>query len=87
MVDELLDSILVPLAYLFESRKRRKLPVSPSSPEEWEPLRNLLAEQFAKGLMIYSGTTSWNCELTPKGYTAHLPRIRALRALGGSKRT
>ena len=61
MVDELLDSILVPLADLFESRKRRKLPVSPSSPEEWEPLRNLLAEQFAKGLMIYGGTTSWNC--------------------------
>jgi hypothetical protein len=86
--NELLDSILIPLAELFEMRQRlRKLPVSPSSPEEWEPLRDLLAHQFAEGLMLYSGTRSWNCELTPKGYATHLPRIRALRVFGGSKRT
>jgi hypothetical protein len=83
--NELLDSVLLSLADAFEANKGHAVLVSPSSQEEWEPLREFLAGQSAEGLMRYGGKESWSCALTPKGYATYRPRIEALRALGRSK--
>ena len=82
--NQLLDAILPSLADQFEANKgTRFLLIRPSSVEEFEPLRELLARQSAAGLMIVHGTD--RCRLTPDGYRAYLPRITALRALGSAK--
>jgi hypothetical protein len=86
--NELLDPILRSLADGFEAHKSNfaGIEIRPL-PGEWEPLRELLARQFAAGLMLYfgSGTPSWIVKLTQQGYTTHLPRIQALRAIGTAK--
>jgi|HubBroStandDraft_6_1064221.scaffolds.fasta_scaffold626862_2 hypothetical protein len=86
--NELLDPVLLSLADDFEAHRPNSAgrEIKPE-PGEWEALRELLARQFADGLMLYSGhgKPSWLVKLTQKGYTAHRPRIEALRALGRSK--
>lgn len=83
--NEPLDSMLLPLADAFEAHKPNLAGVEVKPlPGEWEPLREFLAQRFAEGLMVYSGTgkESWCVQLTQKGYTAYLPRIKAKRILG-----
>jgi hypothetical protein len=86
--NELLDSMLLSLADEFEAHKGNSAgrEIKPK-PGEWEALRALLARQFADGFMLYSGqgSPSWAVKLTQKGYTEHLPRIEALRALGRAR--
>jgi hypothetical protein len=78
-----LDDMLLPLADAYEVRRNRAVLVEVRSVEEWEPLREFLAQQFADGLMTYWGTgrPTWNVAFTDKGYSTYLPRIRATRAL------
>lgn len=80
--NHLLDPILPSLGDYFEAHKPNSagIEIKPL-PGEWEALRELLAHQFADGLMFYAGTgkPSWIVKLTPKGYSTYLPRIKALR--------
>jgi len=86
--NDLLDPLLPSLADDFEAHRPNSAgrEIKPES-GEWEALRELLARQFADGLMLYSGQgkPSWTVKLTQKGYAEHRPRIEALRALGGAK--
>jgi hypothetical protein len=88
--NELLDPILPSLADGFEAHKSNfaGIEVKPL-PGEWEALRELLAHQFAAGLILYIGTgkPSWIVKLTQPGYTTHWPRIQALRAIGTVRTT
>jgi hypothetical protein len=77
---EILDSILLPLADAFEAGKQAGCPITAANAEEYEPLRECLAEQIADGsltdprrMKIY--------HLTKAGYLKHKPRIDALRSL------
>jgi hypothetical protein len=81
--DEILGEILLGLADEFEAGNPHGRTFEPSCPEEFEPLRECLAEMIAEGwlaqrrpLRIYN--------LTPSGYRNFKPRIQALRALGKS---
>jgi hypothetical protein len=77
---DMLDSILLPLADAFEEGKGHGLPITPASAEEYEPLRECIAELIAEGslsdprkMKVYY--------LTQAGYLKYRPRINALRAL------
>jgi hypothetical protein len=81
--DEVLNEILLGLADEFEAGNPHGRTYEPSCPEEFEPLRECLAEMISEGLLaqrcpfkIYN--------LTPAGYRNLKPRIQALRALGKS---
>lgn len=81
--DEVLDAILLGLADEFEAGNPHGRTYEPSSPEEFEPLRECLAEMISEGWLarrrpfkIYN--------LTPLGYRNLKTRIQALRALGKS---
>ncbi len=81
--DEVLDEILLGLADEFEAGNPHGRTFEPSCPEEFEPLRECLADMIADGwltqrrpLRIYN--------LTRAGYRNFKPRIHALRALGKS---
>jgi hypothetical protein len=81
--NEILDEILPGLADEFEAGNPHGRTFAPSCPEEFQPLRECLADMIAEGwltqrrpLKIYS--------LTPAGYRNFRPRIQALRALGRS---
>jgi hypothetical protein len=73
---DLLNPVLLALADIFESNKGYFAEIKPSSDEERVPLREFLTQQVAEGLMERQADSY---RLTPKGYTAYLPRIRALR--------
>lgn len=79
--DEILDQILLGLADEFEAGKHQGRFINPSSPEEFEPLRECIAEMEAEGWLTraYRGVAHY---LTPEGYRHFKPRIQALRALG-----
>jgi hypothetical protein len=86
--NDLLDSVLLSLADEFETHRPNSAGIAIEPlPGEWEALRELLARQFADGLMLHTGTgkPSWFVKFTQKGYTTHRPRIEALRTLGRSK--
>jgi hypothetical protein len=81
--EKLLDSILLTLADLYEAGNRYWQPIEPSSVEEYEPLRQLLAQLRAESLIWTRPPTGNNgpYQLTAKGYSHFLPKINALRAL------
>lgn len=79
--DRILDEILPTLADEFESGNRRFRTFAPSSPEEFEPLRECLATLIAEGSIIdFLKTKSY--QLTGTGYLRYKDRIGVLRALG-----
>ncbi len=78
---EILDSILLPLADAFEAGKGHGLPITPASAEEYEPLRECLAELIGEGSLIDPKKMKVY-HLTQAGYLTYRPRINALRALG-----
>jgi len=82
---DLLDSMLLPLAELFEEPKTRArfVEIKPSSEEEKVSLREFLTQQVADGLM-QEGIGGGSYHLTPKGYKTYLPRIRYLRGRAGA---
>jgi hypothetical protein len=76
-----LDAILLGLADEFEAGNPHGRTYEPSCPEEFEPLRECLAEMISEGWLaqrrpfkIYS--------LTSAGYRNLKPRIQALRTFG-----
>lgn len=80
--EEIWDSILLGLADNFEAGNRGLRTFSPSSPEEFEPLRECLAMKIAEGsLMDVQSMKVYR--LTSAGYEKYKPRIDALRMLGG----
>ena len=82
--NKLLDSFLLPLADLYEGGiSNRWSPIEPSSVEEYEPLRELLAQLRADGLLTAGPGKNGPYRLTPKGYARFKDRITALRKLGG----
>lgn len=79
--DRILDEILPTLADEFESGNRRFRTFTPSSPEEFEPLRECLATLIAEGSLVdFLKTKSY--QLTAPGYLRYKDRIGVLRALG-----
>jgi hypothetical protein len=78
---EILDQILLPLADEFEAGKHQGRTFTSGCPEEFEPLRECIAEMESEGWLVraYLGTAHY---LTPEGYRHFKPRIQALRALG-----
>jgi hypothetical protein len=79
--DEVLDEILLGLADEFEAGNPHGRTYEPSCPEEFEPLRECLAEMISEGLLAQRRPFKiYN--LTPAGYRNLKPRIQALRALG-----
>jgi len=81
--DEVLDAILLGLADEFEAGNPHGRTYEPSSPEEFEPLRECLAEMISEGWLAQRRPFKiYN--LTPLGYRNLKPRIQALRALGKS---
>jgi hypothetical protein len=81
--EELWYGVLLGLADTFEAAKGQWFGIEPdpSCPEEFEPLRECLAEMIAEGwLAQYRPAKIY--ALTPAGYRHFLPRIQAMRALG-----
>lgn len=79
--NEILDAILLSLADEFEAGNPHGRTIDPSCAEEFEPLRECLADLIAEGFLarrcpfkIYN--------LTSAGYLKFKPRIQALRSLG-----
>jgi hypothetical protein len=79
--DEVLDEILLPLADEFEAGNPRGRTFDPSCPEEFEPLRECVADLLAEQWLAQSGPFKIYT-LTPAGYRNFKPRIQALRTLG-----
>ena len=76
----MLDSILLCLADGFEDARMQYRTITPSGPEEYEPLRELMATLIAEGLVVrYPGFEMY--KLTNAGYLKFKPRIDAMRAL------
>jgi hypothetical protein len=79
--DEILDSILLPLADEFEAGNRRGRAIDSASTES-EPLRKCVATLIAEGsiteFMIASQRTGMY-RLTAEGYRKYKPRIDSLR--------
>jgi hypothetical protein len=79
--DEVFDEILLGLADEFEAGNPHGRTFEPSCPEEFEPLRECLADMIAEGWLTQKRPFKiYN--LTPVGYRNLRPRIQALRALG-----
>jgi hypothetical protein len=82
--DEILYSVLLPLADEFEAGNKRAKTIDPASSEEYELLRECLARLVAEGslteFLIESQKTGMY-QLTNEGYRKYKPRIDALRAL------
>lgn len=81
--EEILDEILLGLADSFEAGNRHGYGIEqdPLRPEEFEPLRECLADMISEGWLTqrYSFRIY---DLTPAGYRHFKPRIQALRFLG-----
>lgn len=81
--DEVLDAILLGLADEFEAGNPHGRTYEPSCPEEFEPLRECLAEMISEGWLAQRRPFKiYN--LTALGYRSLKPRIQALRTLGKS---
>jgi hypothetical protein len=81
--DKMLDAILLPLADLYEHGNRHWQPIDPSSLEEYEPLRELLARLRADRFVVARAPIgkSGPYQLTANGYAHFKDRIKALRVL------
>ncbi len=79
MDTKLLDSILLPLADLYEGGNNNWLPIEPSSPEEAEPLRELIAELCSGAVLLRKPGKGGPYQLTAKGYRHFKERIKFLR--------
>jgi hypothetical protein len=78
--DEILDEILPGLADEFEAGNPHGRTFEPSCPEEFEPLRECLADMVAEGWLVQRYRMKiYN--LTPAGYRQFKPRVQALRVL------
>ena len=75
---DILDSILLPLKDAFEDGKGHGLPITPASAEEYEPLRECIAELIAEGSLTDPRKMKVY-HLTPAGYGKYRPRIITLR--------
>ncbi len=78
--DQVLDKILPGLGDEFEAGNRSYRSFKPSSPEEYEPLRECLAALVAEGSLIDFNKMG-GYQFTRAGYQKYKPRIDALRAL------
>jgi len=77
---EILDQILLGLADQFEAGKGHVRTYAPSCAQDYEPLRECVAELVAEGsLADFRKTNSYS--LTPAGYLKYKPRIDALRVM------
>ena len=79
--EEVLDEILLGLADEFEAGNPHGRTYEPSCPEEFEPLRECLAEMVADGWLAQRRQFKIY-KLTPAGYSHYKARVQALRALG-----
>jgi hypothetical protein len=80
--EETLDSILRPLADVFDAGSKHWQSIDPASPEEYEPLRECIAQLRAEGsLKAPNEKMHGPFQLTEDGYNKYLPRIKALRVL------
>jgi hypothetical protein len=82
MIDnEILDSLLLSLADLFESQSNnRVVTFEHSTPEEFEPVRECKATLIAEASAVnFQGTGG--LRFTPAGYAKYKDRVAALRAL------
>jgi hypothetical protein len=79
--NKILDDLLLPLADLFESQvSNRIVTLEPSTPEEFELVRECKAALLAEGSAInFRGTGG--LRFTPAGYAKYKDRIAALRSL------
>jgi hypothetical protein len=78
--NDILATILKVLAVRFEEGNRHRATVTASTPEEEQPLREVLAELRAEGsINEFAGTY----QFTPDGYTKYKPQIEWLRATEG----
>jgi hypothetical protein len=80
-----LDEILLGLADQFEAGNRTFRTLMPSSPEDYEPLRECLATLIAERSLVDPHKTA-SYQLTPAGYMKYKARIDALRAMSGVNR-
>lgn len=78
---EILDEMLPTLADEFEAGNPHGRTFEPLCLEEFEPLRECLADMIAEGWLTQRRPLKIYC-LTPAGYRNFKPRIQALRALG-----
>jgi len=76
----ILDQLLLPLADNFEAGNRSVRTFDPSSPEEFEPLRECIAGLIAEG-SVEDFQKMRAYRLTPSGYAKYRERIKALRTL------
>jgi hypothetical protein len=78
--NQVLDQILLPLADVFEAGNTKRVTLTPSSSEEYEPLRECLAALTAEG-SLGDPENAKVYRLTPLGYAKYKDRINALRTL------
>jgi hypothetical protein len=76
----MLDSIFLPLADQYEAGNHHDVIIEPASPQEYEPLRELMAKLRSEGLIAKAHKIS-AYRFTDAGYAKFKPRIDALRAL------
>jgi hypothetical protein len=80
---DILDSILLGLADEFEAGNGtgRLIEHDTACPEEFEPLRECLADLISEGWLVQRAPFKVYA-LTPEGYRHFKPRIQALRMFG-----
>ena len=80
--EEILNEILPGLADGFEAGNQKARWFSPSSAEEFEPLRECAAELVAEGsARSFQTPQTFIMALTAEGYRRYKPLIDALRSL------
>jgi hypothetical protein len=81
--EQVADDIILGLADLFESGSTRwyRIEQDEKHPEEFEPLRECLADMMSEGWLVQFRPAPI-FKLTPEGYKHLRLRIYALRALG-----
>jgi hypothetical protein len=78
--EQSLDEILPTLADEFEAGNRHFRTFAPSTPDEFEPLRECIAMLIAEGSLVdYQKARCY--QLTSAGYMKYKPRVDGLRAL------
>lgn len=81
--EEILDEILLGLADTFEGGNLYGFSIEhdPTHPEEFEPLRECLADMISHGWLAQRVPFKLY-NLTPAGYLHFQPRVQAFRTLG-----
>src|SRR5690349_24741546 len=69
--NKILDSVIRPLADLYEGGNRGWQPIEPESTQEYEPLREFLAKLVAEGSLIREPHVPKLYRLTDKGYSTY----------------